>query len=338
MLDIFNNNAFGVVSLTNAIRDMQYRPSRIQQLGLFTPNSVPTLDVAIERIGETLQLVEPSPRGGVGGTRGEAKASLRSFRIPHFQREWSVIADEVQGVRAFGSETQLKTVQGVVGRKLANHMADFALTEEHARLGAVKGIVTYANGDTLNLFDQFGIAQSPVINFDLPTSKDGALNEICGDAIQMVNEALGGVPYDYVHAFCGRDFFKALLKNPEVRETYKGWSDAKILREAYLGSNRGKNRIFEFGGIVFEEYLDFSNTGVSVSSNEVHLFPVGVPDLFQTYYGPADYMETVNTLGRRLYAKQWPKTNGKGIDGEIQMNALQLCTRPNTLLKGKMAA
>jgi hypothetical protein len=28
-----------------------------------------------------------------------------------------------------------------------------------------------------------------------------------------------------------------------------------------------------------------------------------VPGLFRTYYAPADYIETVNTIGQRLYVK-----------------------------------
>ena len=144
--------------------------------------------------------------------------------------------------------------------------------------------------------------------------------------------------FTHVHAFVGDDFFDALLKTTEVRATYEGWSEARILRESYIGMNRGENPIFEFGGIVFENYSPVETGGVGVKAIKCHLFPMGVANLFRTYYAPADYVETVNTRGRRLYSMQWRMQNGKGINGEMQSNALQLCTRPKVLMKGKMAA
>jgi hypothetical protein len=338
MLDIFNNDAFGVVKLTDAINDMKYRPSRIGALGLFRPTSVSATSIAIERIGDILQLVKPSPRGGPGETTDTPKRTLRNFSIPHFQRDWAVMADEVQNVRAFGSETVLKTVQGVVAEKLAYNIADFALTEEHARLGAVTGNIVYADGSNLNLFNEFGVVQAAEIDLGLQVAVadqvDGAFLETCTKIIRLMKKQLGGTSFDHVHCFCDDKTFDAVLKLKEVRDTYKGWSEAQILRESYVGKNRGENPIFEYGGIVWENYGEVDGEGVGVAEDKAHFFPIGVPNLFRTYYGPADYMETVNTLGRRLYSKQWRMPNDKGINGETQTNALQLCTRPKALLKG----
>ena len=57
-----------------------------------------------------------------------------------------------------------------------------------------------------------------------------------------------------------------------------------------------------------------------------------------SHFGPADYTETVNTIGLPRYAKQYPMPNGKGINLEVQMNAISLCTRPEVLRQGVMAA
>lgn len=338
MLDIFNNNAFGVTSLTDAVNEMKYQPTRINDMNLFRVSRIATTSISIERIGNTLQLVKPSPRGGPGEMRDKPKRSMKSFVVPHFQRDWAVYADEVQGVRAMGSESSVRTVKGVVADRMGEQLDDFALTEEHARLGAVKGVVTYADGDTLNLFSEFGVTQNAEINFDLANKKDGDLRKACADVIRLERKYLGAVGFRHVHAFCGDDFFDALLKNAEVRDTYTGWSEAKILRESYIGANRGENPIFEFGGIVFENYGEIDDEGVGVDTSKCHMFPMGVPNLFRTYYAPADYIETVNTRGKRLYSKQMQMPNGKGITGEMQSNALQLCTRPKTLIKAKMAA
>lgn len=341
MLDIFNNSAFSVTSLTDVVNELKYRPSRIAELGLFQTSSVATTSVAIERIGDMLQLVRPSPRGAPGEVRDMPKRSIENLTIPHFQRDWHVYADEVQGIRALGSETNLKTVQQLVTEKMGANLADFDLTEEYSRLGAVTGIVTYADGTTLNLYNKFDVTPETEIAFNLSASSpvDGALRQQCTKVIRNMRAILGGVNFGSVHAFVGDDFFDDLLKHPEVRETYKGYSDAAILRDSYVGRNRGSNPIFEFGGIVWENYGAVqADDQVGIHTDKAQFFPIGVPGLFRTYYGPADYIETVNTLGKRLYSKQWRMQNDKGINGEMQSNALQICTRPKVLLKGRRGA
>lgn len=334
MLDIFKNDAFSCTSLTDFINDVKYRPGRIGQMGLFTSVPVTTTSIAIERVGDILQLVKPSARGGPGETRDRPKRKMTSFPVPHFQRDWGVMADQVQNVRARGTESELATVQQIVAEEIAGQTADMDLTEEHARLGAVTGIITYADGSTLNLFNEFGVSQVAEVDFDLDnlTPADGALRLASTKVIRAQKKALGAVPFTEVHAFVGDTFFDQLLTHSEVRETYKGWSEAQILRESYVGKNRSENPMFEFGGIVWENYGEIDGEGVGIATTKARFFPVGVPNLFKTYVSPADYIETVNTLGQRLYAKQFPMPNDKGINGELQMNALQLCTRPGVLM------
>lgn len=334
MLDIFNNDAFSVTSLTDFVNDLRYRPGRIGELGLFSPTPVATTSISMELVGDILQLVSPSPRGTPGETRDMPKRKMLNFSVPHFQRDWAVMADQVQNIRARGSESDLETVQRVVGEAIAANTADMDMTEEHARLGAVTGVVTYADASELDLFDAFDVTAETAVDFDLDNASpvDGILRKKCTDVIRKMKKRLGAVPFASVHAFCGDTFFDQLLQHKEVRDTYKGYSEAMILRESYVGPNRGSNPMFEFGGIVFENYGEIDGEGVGIAAGGAQFFPLGVTGLFRTYYAPADYIETVNTLGERLYAKQYPMPNGKGINGELQMNALQICTRPGVLM------
>ncbi len=341
MLDIFNADAFSVTTLTTALRDLKPRPSRLGDLGLFHEESVSTTTISIERIGDILKLVSPTPRGSEGETRDMPKRNIRAIPIPHFQRDWAVYADEVQGIRAFGSTTVLETVQGKVMTRIDAEVADFDMTDEYSRLGAIQGVVTYKNGDALDLYSTFGVSEPGEIDFDLDNGSpdDGILRRRCTGVIRSMRAALGGIPFMSVHAFCGDNFFDDLLQHAEVRETYKGHSQAAILRDSYVGKNRGENPIFEFGGIVWENYGAIESSGdgalMGIHTDKCRFVPLGVDQLFQTYHAPADYIETVNTLGQRLYAKQWPMRNGKGIKGEVQTNPLHICTRPNSLLRAK---
>lgn len=338
MLDIFNTDAFSVVRLTQAINDLKFVPGRIGSLGLFGAESVDTTTISVEKKGDILKLVPPTPRGAPGSTMGKEKRDLRPLIVPHFEINDAIYAEEVQNVRAFGSDgSGLESVVRKVAQRQATMARSFAATEEHARIGAVKGIVTYADGSTLNLFTEFGVAAIADIDFDLDNASpaEGALRKKCAGVTRTVQTELGGIGFTGLHAFCGDAFFDDLLSHNEVRETYKGWNEAQILRESYLGANRTESYgVFEFGGIVWENYRGAVGETSFIGTGDCHIFPIGVPDLFKTAYAPADYVETVNTMGERLYTRQYPMANGKGVHLDGQMNALQYCSRPRVLLKG----
>jgi hypothetical protein len=336
MLDVFNEDAFGIVPLTDAISRIKFVPGRIGQMGLFSTSSIATTTAAIEERDGQLSLIAPSPRGGVGETADKLKRTLRSVAVPHFERYDAIMAEEVQGVRAFGSETSTEMVQSKVAERMSIHVDAFAATEEHARVGAVKGTVTYADSTTLNLFTLFGVSQESEVDFDLdnasPTS--GALRKKCAGVVRQMAGILDGVAFSGIHAFCGDAFFDDLIAHPEVRETYTGWLAAQELRQGYVQGGLSYGA-FPFGGIMWENYRGTVGGTAFVHTDKCHLFPLGVSGLFRTYYAPADYVETVNTNGQRLYSKQYAMPNGKGINLEMQMNSLNICTRPKTLIQGK---
>jgi hypothetical protein len=120
-----------------------------------------------------------------------------------------------------------------------------------------------------------------------------------------------------------------------VRNTFLNNPQAAQLRTSYVSGGQTFGS-FDFGGITWTNYRGFDNSGTAmVAATACHIYPTGVPNLFRTYYAPADYIETVNTMGQPLYAKQYDMENGKGVHLDSQMNALSLCTRPKALLKGR---
>ena len=74
--------------------------------------------------------------------------------------------------------------------------------------------------------------------------------------------------------------------------------------------------------------------GISfIGDDDAYLVPTGIADMFITRFAPADYMETVNTMGLPYYAKQEPMRMNKGIELETQSNPISLCTRPDAIVK-----
>src|SRR5262245_32783173 len=195
MLDIFQNNAFSVVSLTDAINKPVFTPGRIGQLGIFTEVGVATIDIAFAEKDGVLNLIPPTPRGGPGVTVAKTYAKIRPVRIPHMQVDDGVMAEEVQGVRAWDSESQVEVLMDKVSERMMLHRASLEVTLEYSRFGAITGIITYADASTLNLFTLMEITPPAEINFALDTANNGALRKSCAGVIRQMSVALGGIPF-----------------------------------------------------------------------------------------------------------------------------------------------
>ena len=333
-LDVFQSNAFSMVSLTDAINKVPFLPGRIGQLGLFREQGVATTSVLIEEKEGSLTLVETTARGAPAVQNAHNKRKARALTVPHIALEDTILADEVQDLRAFGSESQLEGVQQVVNDRLEDMARKLDATLEHLRIGAIKGQILDADGATVlyDLFQEFGVAPPAEIDFDLDANSPaaGVVKKKCHDVKRKIEDELGATPYDHIHAICGSAFFDDLIAHAEVAAAYERYLDGLFLRQ---GQARGS---FEYAGIVFEEYRGRAGSVDFTDTDKAHFFPVGVPGLFRQYNAPADFVETVNTIGLPRYAKQAPDTQfNRWVTLHTQSNPLPLCTRPRVLMKAK---
>lgn len=337
-LDIFNSDAFSVTNLTDAFNKVDHVPGRAGEL-VFSGagRGVSTTTVAVEEHDTVLTLLATSARGAPSAQHTTQKRKLRNLTIPHIEYEDTIPADEIQNVRAFGSESEVQTVQSVVNGRLMEMALNHDLTLENLRLGALQGQVLDSDGSTLvDLFTTFGVTQASEINFALSTSATDVRGK-CHQVIRQMKRAIKA-PWPstaMVWCFCDDDFFDALLAHANVKGVWDGYASA----ERKLGDSYAFG-IFEFGGIFFENYQGTDdNSTVKVTTDKAKFFPVGVPGVFREYYAPADFMEAVNTIGLPRYAKQVPDPSGlnKHVKLHTQQNPLPICTRPLALQRAKRA-
>jgi hypothetical protein len=138
-----------------------------------------------------------------------------------------------------------------------------------------------------------------------------------------------------VRCLCSPEFFEKLTGHPKVEKAYENFQQGVMLRDDVRAG-------FTFGGITFEEYRGQATDGNGdsrrfIAAGEAHAFPVGTVDTFATYFAPADFNETVNTLGQPVYAKQEPRKFERGTDLHTQSNPLPMCHRPGVLVKLSMS-
>lgn len=327
MLDAFNTDAFGLVSLTKAIQKAPFKPARIGEMGLFTPQGVSTTTCVFEEDNGKLALLPTKRRGEPRTPNKGSKRTVRTLPTLHIPLQDTIMAEDVQNVRKFGSENQLEGVADVVNRRMVSMRQHHEVTLEYHRIGAIHGKVLDSDGSTelYDLFTTFGVSETEV-DFLLSTSTTDVRNK-CVAVARAIEDALGAALYTGIHCLCGEDFFDALISHEDTKAAYERWRDGEILRQDV-------RRGFSFAGITFEEYRGTVSGVTFLAASVARFFPVGVPDLFTTYFAPADYMETVNTIGQNLYAKQERMPLDVGIMLDTQQNPLCVCHRPGVLIKG----
>lgn len=325
-LDIFNDDAFSVTNLTRAMVDLPRVPTRIGELGLFEENGITTTTAMIERTSEGLKLVPSATRGSRGEPVTMKGRDLVPVKAVHLPQSGAVLADEVQGVRAFGTESELESVQNLVNKKLAKMKRQLDLTLEYHRIGAIKGQILDADGTSvlLDVYDVFGMTQTTQ-NFALATSTTAVRRKLI-ELRRAVQVALGGLSYSRVHVFCSSSFFDDLTNHASVAKAFELYQQNSLARDE-------QGTTFAMGGVMFEEYSGGVGGIDFIPDGQAYAFPLGVPGLFTTDFAPADYMETVNTLGLPYYAKQEAMKMGKGVEMESQSNPITLCTRPEAVIK-----
>lgn len=326
MLDVFKSDAFSFTKLVDAINKMQAIPTRVGSLGVFGSEGVSTLSVAIEMQNGVLTLVPTAPRGAPGAAKTVERRNVRNFNTVHLPQRVAVMADEVQGLRAFGSETDEEMAMALLQKKMAVARRDLDVTHEWQRVGCLKGIVYDADGTTVlsNYLTEFGLAQT-TRNVALSVNGTKVLQE-CVGINRTVEDKLGDVmTTGPSRVLCSPEFFDAFTGHPAVTAAYT-YQMSQFLR---TDNRRG----FEFGDLIFEEYNGKIGATRLIAANKAYVVPMGVPDLFKSFYAPAPYMETVNTMGLPFYMKQKSLDYDVGVEWQVQSNPLHICTRPDAVIE-----
>jgi hypothetical protein len=341
-LDVFNSDAFSTTSLTAAVEKSPFQPSLLGDMGIFEDVPVRTTSVFIEERSGVLGLIPTDARGNPPRERQSELRTARSFQTVRLAMADTLTASEIQGIRAFGSETELMQVQAEIARRTVGATGiqrQIEYTLENHRLGAVQGKLVDADGSTV-LYDwaaQFGITPAAEVAFDLTAASpvSGAVRKKCTSVIRAMQRAAQGVwlPSTQVVGLCGDAFFDDLIANAEVRSTYLNWQDAQALR----GNGNGWNMEFAYGGIRWVNYRGSDdNSTVAVPTDKVKFFPLGAPGVFQVAWAPHDSFDFVNTLGKKLYAGMiLDRDRNSWVKIEMYSYPLHYCTRPAMLLTGR---
>lgn len=340
LLDIFNDDPFSAISLTVSIQNSEYVPQFLGGLNLFGGMPSYTNTIAIEEENGTLSVIATSPRGAPPEQSKNTKRTMRHISTVRLAREAVIYADQVAGIRALGTDNELQTAEQVVKSRIDGPFglrAEMELTHEYHRLGAIDGAVYDADGVTKlwDFYTLFGVSRPSVTNFDFGamTADGSTFHQACTTLLRAIVKELQGMPLANMRpvVLCGDNFYDGAYHNKEVKSARVAGETGKTSAVEVISKN-GAYSSFDYGGFTWVNYRGTADGKVGIGTNDARLFPYGVPGLFQTHFGFADFDPFINTAGLPVYLLQ-PKNRQteRARVFEIQSNPLHLCVKPKSL-------
>ena len=325
------------VDLTDEIQYIPNKWGRVGEMGLFTPRGTTQLAVTFDRTDNVLSVLTDKQRGSAPQYGKNEDRKTYSYATFFYPANDKVAPEDIQGRRRAGSASETDTVGEAVARKLANLQRAHSQTREYMEMQALKGLVKAPGvAAANNLYTDFGFTEKEV-DFLLGTDTtdiDGKIREVVR---HIEDNVFSGGSIGGIRVLVSPEFFDKLIAHPNVREAYQGYQNAnqmgggQVLRDDL-------RRSFVHQGIAFEEYrasvtLSDGSAERFIAEDEGHAFPVGVEDMFETWFSPAHHMDFVNTIGEDMYAWSVPAQDGSGIEIYSQSAPVAICRRPQALVK-----
>lgn len=317
--DALETEKFTLSSLTAAINNIEQPPMRLAELGIFEERGIRTTSIEIEFKDGEIIIVPEKERGADGTHTEDRERKLFTFKAVHLPLEASIYADDVQNLRAFGSESELEQLDELIDEKLEDHKLSIDATIEYQRIGALMGKVLGAKGNVLyDLFKVFGI--SSTANKHEITFGTG-LRQQLRDVKRQSKKNQKGIKGKRYRGLCSASFMDDLLEDPDFIASFERKEDGQPLREDM------REGVY-WQGVWWEEYDDEVDNKKLIPDGEAIVFPEDKPKLLLTRFAPANYKDTVNTTGLPYYTNSEPKRMNKGVDLESQSNPINVCTNP----------
>ncbi|MGL5285671.1 MAG: major capsid protein [Aeromonas sp.] len=317
---------FTVQNLTAAINRTKTPKTRLAELGLFESKGITTTHADIEFKDGKLIIVSDKQRGEDGDKVDRADRDIKTVRAVHLPVVAELLADDLQDVRAFGEEYANdeggERFDEVITELFEIQRQSLELTIEMMRFGALTGIVYGKAGNViLDMFALFGLDRADAIDVIDFTAAKGVRNQLAA-SLRTSKKHQAGVKATKYRALCSASFMDALLEDEGFRKAYDRYQDSAAFREDVRGG-------ILWDGIVWEEHTEELPSGaLFVPEGSALLVPENNKGLLLTRFAPANYNETVNTVGLPFYSQSEPMKFNKGLEIEAQSNPINVCTSP----------
>jgi hypothetical protein len=352
MAIVLSRNADGkVVDRTDELLVVPNNVGITNALGLFTNTYSSQKNIEIVRTTRKATLLEDRNWDERNQTIAGREADSLLLKIPHFPADDSITPNDIDGiVRGGGSlveVAELETVANVRADKMFDLREAHGLTLEAARMQLITQGTAYAPRATVvtNFYTEFGITRvEEGINLAAASDPRTQIN----DAKKAVRAGLTGGQAGTVRAFvalASDSFFQALLQNAYVTDALKYVDQGQAL-SILLGRGgsdvAGLDARFESVTLFGVTWINAGAAGYEnaagafvpfVPEGDAYIMPVGVRDLFKTYYAPANRFGSVNRAAQGSYWFEYMNEKDDIIEIMTEQNFLNAMLNPAAIVR-----
>ena len=315
-------------------------PKLLGELGLFGESAYhrSTL-IEVERLEDGVDEILAQSRGGDRNFSGGETAIQVPFKIPYFPLDSKhFTAADIQDMRDFVEDPNIPmTMQRRMDRARARLARSHSVLSERARYKALKG-TSYAPNDAscqVVYAEKFDVVAKVKAQFeiDLTDANVDPRTTVEAEARKHIQKYAGDQADAYqVIALCGSTAFSGIAKHPKVEKAYSEYPSASEPLRNRLGGNL-INRSWETEGVTYIE--DFVGQSIGeIAADEIWFLPLGILDMFQTHFAPADVIEYANTEAQEMYMFVEEKPRSAQVQTETSF--LTVNTRPELVVNAKV--
>ena len=343
------NFPFTAIQMSESVNRIPNNYGLLQALNLFpSQGSISTIiEVAFE---DGSIRVLPAKERGASATSGDRGGRKNVFiECPHFPAEDLITPRDLQNMVTIANSSRTpRTLADEMAKRLFTIRNKHSITREWIRMGALKGLITDGNGDTLlDLYAAFGITKVTV-DFLLGSAGTDIIDK-CTQVRQSIAENLLGEVMNGVEVIVSTSFFNKLIQHAKVEKFWVNWSGAQSLAQpAYApgtgpidrnGQPTALGRSFVFQNILFREYNGKAPIGKTrvatpfVAVDYGVAYPSGTMNTFETWDAPPNDIRFVNQPGQEVAISPKILDHGEGVELKSQSNCLAICKRPEVLVE-----
>lgn len=323
-------------------------------LNIFEHEYLSQKTVLIPRIVENNYIAVDRNWGQRGTVIGNDSKGYITLQVPHFPVDASVLAKDLDGniqwEEILGSET-LETLASAQARKLEKIRRTHALTLENARIQVINdgtvyapsGTLTTSYGATVNWYTEFGVTRTSLSMrlADETVNPQDDIEQIFAAIQDNIKD--GSIPGTLV-AVCSVGYFEKLRSHPYVTDAVKYQNVAGLSEKILLGRlnadayNLDKRfRVLYFGDIL---WICYRGTGMTaqIDANEARVFPIDVPEMFKTYFAPAETFSAINKTAQEAYLASRVDDWDTQIEYHSESNFINVVRNPEALVRLFIAA
>lgn len=301
---VFGGDAFERATMIRALDRRPYVPMMLDRIINFevVPVSTPYVYVSTRR--RYVNLIRTTLRGAPIEMQTPEDGDARPLKIHRLGKGDTLFAHQLNYINPLEGETEEQRAAILIREKQERLINDYEATLEYHRLGALRGLVLDTDGSTLvNFWTEFGLTQPADIDLNLDASTPLSLSQLRQNIASLITipiqkaSGAGNDPRFRFRAVCGDAFWFALTGHPSIERAYELDQQARSRMDENIWDS------FRFAGIEWFHYRGTDDgSAIAVEANKAHIFPTGVPGMWQHVMGPMDEdFRFVGQPGRRYY-------------------------------------